>query len=90
MLHILYLYCIYVSGYIGWMAISVCMCMCIYICITNGLYSYPRYSNRFYCMYGRKDGAVGFFRGAVPNALKVAPSSAITFLVYEECLKVLQ
>ena len=70
----------------------VCMYVCMYVLRMDPqrLYSYSRYSNRFYCMYGRKDGAVGFFRGAVPNALKVAPSSAITFLVYEECLKVLQ
>ena len=40
--------------------------------------------------FTRKDGFLGFFRGAVPNALKVAPSSAITFLVYEECLKILK
>jgi hypothetical protein len=35
----------------------------------------------------RSDGAVGFFRGVVPNALKVAPGAAITFVVYEECMK---
>jgi hypothetical protein len=29
----------------------------------------------------------GFFRGVVPNALKVAPSAALTFLVYEEAMK---
>jgi len=35
----------------------------------------------------KKERVVGFFRGVVPNALKVAPSSAVTFLVYEEVLK---
>lgn len=35
----------------------------------------------------RKERLLGFFRGVVPNALKVAPSSALTFLVYEEALK---
>jgi solute carrier family 25 folate transporter 32 len=37
----------------------------------------------------RQDGAVGFFRGIIPNILKVVPSSALTFLVYEETLKLL-
>ena len=31
MLHILYLYCIYVCGYIGGMAISLCICICMYM-----------------------------------------------------------
>ncbi len=35
----------------------------------------------------REHGVKGFFRGVVPNAMKVAPSAAITFLVYEECMK---
>eukprot|EP01031_Cornospumella_fuschlensis_P031735 gene31735-38356_t len=35
----------------------------------------------------RADGWVGFFRGCIPNALKVAPGSALTFVVYEECMK---
>lgn len=37
----------------------------------------------------RYEGAMGFFRGVFPNALKVAPAAALTFLVYEECLKIL-
>lgn len=37
----------------------------------------------------RNEGIIGYFRGVVPNALKVAPSAAITFLVYEETLKLL-
>ena len=32
MLHILYLYCIYVSVYIGWIVISLCM-YCLYVCM---------------------------------------------------------
>ncbi|RYH09864.1 solute carrier family 25 protein [archaeon] len=35
----------------------------------------------------RSDGWMGFFRGCIPNALKVAPGSALTFVVYEECMK---
>eukprot|EP01036_Dinobryon_divergens_P036853 gene36853-48068_t len=52
----------------------------------------PKYTGTIDCFLKiwRKDGIVGFFRGAVPNALKVAPSSAVTFLVYEECLKILR
>ena len=33
-------------------------------------------------MYGN-EGFFGFFRGCVPNAIRVAPGAAITFLVYE-------
>jgi solute carrier family 25 folate transporter 32 len=29
------------------------------------------------------EGIFGFFKGAIPNAVRVAPSAAVTFLVYE-------
>ena len=32
------------------------------------------------------EGAASFFKGVIPNALRVAPGSAITFLVYESVL----
>lgn len=38
----------------------------------------------------RSEGLLGFFRGVTPNALKVAPGSAVTFLVYEEVRKLLK
>eukprot|EP01035_Chromulina_nebulosa_P021238 gene21238-27517_t len=38
----------------------------------------------------RKEGLLSFFRGVIPNALKVAPNAAITFLVYEETMKILK
>lgn len=31
----------------------------------------------------------GLYKGLVPNALRVAPQSAITFLVYESVLRLL-
>jgi hypothetical protein len=34
----------------------------------------------------KQEGATGFFKGAIPNAFRVAPSAAITFLVYETVL----
>ena len=37
----------------------------------------------------RNEGVLGFFKGAVPNALRVAPSSAITFVVYEAVMDAL-
>lgn len=37
----------------------------------------------------RREGLKGFFRGLVANCIKVAPSAAVTFLVYEETLKLL-
>lgn len=31
----------------------------------------------------KREGVIGFFRGCIPNALRVAPGAAITFVVYE-------
>mmetsp|Transcript_41405 Transcript_41405/g.99743 ORF Transcript_41405/g.99743 Transcript_41405/m.99743 type:complete len:325 (+) Transcript_41405:476-1450(+) len=31
----------------------------------------------------QQEGIAGFFKGAIPNAVRVAPSSALTFVVYE-------
>jgi hypothetical protein len=52
----------------------------------------PKYSGTWDCIrkVWRSDGIIGFFRGVVPNALKVAPSSALTFLVYEETMHLLK
>ncbi len=36
------------------------------------------------------EGVTGFFKGAVPNAVRVAPSAAVTFLVYESMMDMLQ
>ena len=33
-----------------------------------------------------KEGVIGFFKGCLPNALRVAPSAAITFVAYETML----
>ena len=38
----------------------------------------------------RLEGIRGFFKGAVPNAMRVAPSAAVTFLVYESMMDMLQ
>lgn len=35
----------------------------------------------------RQEGFYGFFKGSIPNALRVAPASAVTFVVYEETLR---
>jgi solute carrier family 25 folate transporter 32 len=32
---------------------------------------------------GQKEGIAGFFKGCIPNAVRVAPSAAVTFVVYE-------
>ena len=34
----------------------------------------------------RVEGARGFFKGVWPNALRVAPSAALTFWCYEMCV----
>jgi hypothetical protein len=51
----------------------------------SGIYIYI-----YICAVCRKEGAKGFFRGLLPNCVKVAPSAAVTFLVYEESLKLLR
>jgi Mitochondrial carrier protein len=30
------------------------------------------------------EGLSGFFKGCIPNAIRVAPGAAVTFVVYEE------
>lgn len=37
----------------------------------------------------RNEGAVGFFKGCIPNAIRVAPSAAITFVTYETIMDML-
>ena len=51
----------------------------------------PRYEGTADCVrkIWRQEGLAGYFRGVVPNALKVAPSAALTFVVYEETLRAL-
>lgn len=34
----------------------------------------------------RREGAAGFFKGVVPNSIRVAPGAAVTFVVYEGVL----
>ena len=36
-----------------------------------------------------REGLVGFYRGLVPNMLKVVPAVSISYLVYEKILKAL-
>jgi solute carrier family 25 phosphate transporter 23/24/25/41 len=36
-----------------------------------------------------KEGLVGFYRGLVPNMLKVVPAVSISYLVYETIIKAL-
>jgi hypothetical protein len=35
------------------------------------------------------EGVSGFFKGAIPNAVRVAPSAAVTFVVYEAVMDML-
>ena len=37
----------------------------------------------------KQEGLGGFFRGCIPNAIRVAPGAAITFLVYESVMDAL-
>ena len=34
----------------------------------------------------QKEGILGFFKGCIPNAIRVAPSAAVTFVVYESAM----
>ena len=36
----------------------------------------------------KNEGGGGFFKGCLPNAFRVAPNAAITFVVYETCMDV--
>jgi len=38
----------------------------------------------------RLEGLTGFFKGAMPNAVRVAPSAAVTFLMYESMMDMLR
>ena len=38
----------------------------------------------------RREGAGGLYKGLVPNVLRVMPQSAITFLVYEKVMQLLE
>lgn len=38
----------------------------------------------------KREGFSGFFRGCIPNALRVAPGAAITFFVYESVMDILR
>lgn len=50
-----------------------------------------RYRGTLHCAaeIGRKEGVRGFFKGCMAYAVRAAPASAITFVVYEEVLKAL-
>lgn len=37
----------------------------------------------------KREGPSGFFKGCIPNALRVAPNAAITFMVYETVIGIL-
>ena len=51
----------------------------------------PKYSGTIDCAVKiwKNEGPLGFFRGIIPNALKVAPAAALTFVIYEECLRMM-
>lgn len=38
----------------------------------------------------QQEGIAGFFKGAIPNAIRVAPSAAVTFVVYETVMDMLK
>ena len=37
----------------------------------------------------RNEGIAGFFKGCIPNAVRVAPGAALTFVVYESIMDML-
>lgn len=51
-----------------------------------------KYKGTIHCATSlwKEGGVAAFFRGIVPNILKVAPGAALTFFVYEETLKFLR
>lgn len=58
---------------------------------TQGTVAHPRtYTGMLDCAQQtmRQDGFRGFFRGIVPNLVKVVPACAITYVVYEQSKRV--
>ena len=57
--------------------------------IARGRKTKAKYTGTIDCL--RKiyvnEGLIGYFKGAVPNILRVAPSAALTLVIYEEALK---
>ncbi|KAJ3035001.1 mitochondrial thiamine pyrophosphate transporter [Rhizophlyctis rosea] len=49
----------------------------------------PKYTGFTHCVRQivRHEGFLALYKGLVPGLLKAAPSSAITFLVYEKCVE---
>lgn len=47
----------------------------------------PRWTPLPLCL--QREGLRGFYKGLVPNVLRVMPQSALTFLVYESVMRVL-
>mmetsp|Transcript_5791 Transcript_5791/g.9596 ORF Transcript_5791/g.9596 Transcript_5791/m.9596 type:complete len:409 (+) Transcript_5791:92-1318(+) len=58
----------------------------------DGFRGQSKYKGAFDCAATifREEGPRGFFKGCLANGLRVAPSAAITFLVYEESIKILR
>jgi hypothetical protein len=56
-----------------------------FACLTESFRGSPNAHNGTYCIAAmwRDEGIRGFYRGMIPNYLKVVPSISITFLVYE-------
>ncbi|XP_020209267.1 folate transporter 1, chloroplastic isoform X2 [Cajanus cajan] len=52
----------------------------------------PRYMDTWHVVKetARYEGVRGFYKGITPNLLKNAPASSITFIVYENVLKLLK
>lgn len=50
--------------------------------VKHGSY-YNTLRSTFLYIY-QKEGIGGFFKGVIPNGIRVMPGAAITFLVYEE------
>jgi Mitochondrial carrier protein len=50
--------------------------------------SYVGLSSTIYKIW-QQEGVSGFFKGAIPNAVRVAPSAAVTFVVYEAIMDAL-
>ena len=58
--------------------------------VARGRKTKAKYSGTFDCLWKiwQNEGLRGYFKGLIPNVLRVAPSAALTLLIYEECLKI--
>ena len=70
------------------------MCKLACVCrtsLSSGVVAPPAPSHLPACLpVSQREGVGGLYKGLAPNVLRVMPQSALTFLVYESVMRLLQ